>query len=38
MKPNLKHVKTIAVAKCLLADVKLTRSLIIGKFSEFFNP
>ena len=37
-KPNLEPVRTIQDAELLLASVKLTRSLIIGKISEFFDP
>ena len=37
-KPNLEPVRTIQDAEMLMASVKLTRSLIIGKISEFFDP
>lgn len=37
-KPNLEPVKTILEAEKLLANVKLTRSLIVGKNSEFYDP
>ena len=37
-KPNLEPVRTIQDAENLLASVKLTRSLIVGKISEFFDP
>ena len=36
--PNLEPVKTILDAEKLLANVKLTRSLIVGKISEFYDP
>ena len=37
-KPNLEPVRTIQDAENLLASIKLTRSLIVGKISEFFDP
>ena len=37
-KPNLEPVRNIDDAEKLLSSVKLTRSLIIGKISEFFDP
>ena len=37
-KPNLEPVKTIIDAEKLLSNVQLTRSLIVGKISEFFDP
>ena len=36
-KPNEKPVKTTMDAKRLLTGVKLTRSLIVGKISEFYD-
>ena len=37
-KPNSKPVKTVLDAEVLLSSVKLTRSLVVGKISEFFDP
>ena len=37
-KPNLEPVKTILEAEKLLANVKLTRSLIVGKIFEVYDP
>ena len=37
-KPNLEPVRTIRDAENLLGSVKLTRSLIVGKISEYFDP
>ena len=37
-KPNLEHVKTVLDAERLLSRVKLTRSLIVGKVLELFDP
>jgi len=37
-KPNPRPVKTVPDAVCLLASVKLTRSLVVGKISELFDP
>ena len=37
-KPNLEPVRTIKDAENLLSGVMLTRSLIVGKISEFFYP
>ena len=37
-KPNLEPVKTVSDAEPLLNGVKLTRSLIVGKISELFDP
>jgi len=37
-KPNLEPVKNVDDAEKLLSSVKLTRSLIVGKISEFFDP
>ncbi|XP_023320317.1 uncharacterized protein LOC111695291 [Eurytemora carolleeae] len=37
-KPNLEPVKTRLDAEKLLSGVKLTRSLIVGKISELFDP
>ena len=37
-KPNLGPVKTIFDAERLLSGVQLTRSMIVGKISEFFDP
>ena len=37
-KPNLGPVRTIQDAENLLASIKLTRSLIVAKISEFFDP
>ena len=37
-KPNLEPVRIIQDAENLLSGVKLIRSLIVGKISEFFDP
>jgi len=37
-KPNLEPVKTTLDAERLLSGVQLTRSMIVGKISEFFDP
>ena len=37
-KPNIEPVRIVLDAEKLLAGVKLTRSLIVGKISEFFDP
>ena len=37
-KPNLEPVRTVRDAERLLAGAELTRSLIVGKISEFFDP
>ena len=37
-KPNLEPVRTIKDAENLLSGILLTRSLIVGKISEFFYP
>ena len=37
-KPNLEPVRTVKDAENLLSGILLTRSLIVGKISEFFDP
>ena len=37
-RPNPEPVRTILDAEKLLANVKLTQSLIVGKISEFYDP
>ena len=37
-KPNVEPVKTVIDAERLLSGVKLTRSLVVGKVSELFDP
>ena len=37
-KPNLEPIKTINDAERLLSGIQLTRSLIVGKISEFYDP
>ena len=37
-KPNLEPVRTVMDAERLLTNILLTRSLIVGKISEFFDP
>ena len=37
-KPNPKPVKTVLDAEVLLENAQLTRSMVVGKVSEFFDP